>query len=254
MPAFDCVLLDLGGVVYVGDTPIAGSIEAVDRLRNSGCALRFLTNTTRTPKAALLRKLRALGLVIDEDELFTPAQAARGLIEAQGLDPHLLVAPALEADFDGLAEGTRSAVVVGDAGERFTYQALNEAFRQLEEGAVFLALANNRHFRDTDGQLSLDAGPFVQALAFASGMEPAILGKPSRDFFDAALASAGADPARAVMVGDDAENDVGGALAAGLSGVLVRSGKYRAGDETALDLPPSYVADDLSAAVEWILG
>lgn len=254
MPAFDCVLLDLGGVVYVGDAPIAGSIEAVDRLRGSGCSLRFLTNTTRTPKAALLQKLRAMGLGIEEEELFTPAQAARGLIETQGLNPHLLVAPALEEDFEGLPAGQRDAVVVGDAGERFTYHALNEAFRRLEDGAAFLALANNRHFRDADGKLSLDAGPFVQALAFASGVEPVVLGKPSRDFFHAALASAGVDAARAVMVGDDAENDVGGALAAGLAGVLVRSGKYRTGDEAALDPPPSHMADDLAAATEWILG
>jgi ribonucleotide monophosphatase NagD (HAD superfamily) len=56
------------------------------------------------------------------------------------------------------------------------------------------------------------------------------------------------------MVGDDAEADVGGALAAGLMGVLVRTGKYRPGDENALYPPPSHVADNLAAAVDWILG
>ncbi len=254
VPSCDCVLLDLGGVVYVGNEPLAGAIEAVERLRAAGLALRFLTNTTRTPHGALLAKLHAMGLAIAAEELFTPAQAARRLIEQQGLAPHLLVAPALEEDFAGLAGGDRPAVVIGDAGEGFTYAGLNAAFRRLEEGAAFLALANNRHFRDEDGLLSLDAGPFVAALAFASGAEPVVLGKPSRDFFHAALASAGTEPARAVMVGDDAENDVGGALAAGLSGVLVQTGKYRDGDEHALDPPPSHVATDLAAAAEWILG
>lgn len=55
------------------------------------------------------------------------------------------------------------------------------------------------------------------------------------------------------MVGDDAEADVGGALAAGLQGVLVRTGKYRPGDENRMDPPPTHVASDLAAAVEWIL-
>lgn len=257
MPAFDCVFLDLGGVVYIGDTPIAGSIEAVDRLRRSGCKLRFLTNTTRTPWRTLLARLRAMGLEISDDELFTPAKAARVLIESENLAPHLLVAPALEVDFGdpgpGLEQDKRRAVVVGDAGEGFTYERLNLAFRELMDGAEFLALANNRHFRDADGGFSLDAGPFVQALAFASGKTPVVLGKPSRDFFRAALASAGAAAERTVMIGDDAESDVGGALAAGLSGILVRTGKYASGDEDLFDGAPTWISDNLADAVDWIL-
>lgn len=257
MPAFDCVFLDLGGVVYVGDKPISGSLEAVDRLRRSCCTIRFLTNTTRTPWRTLLARLRTMGLAIAEDELFTPAKAARGLIEAHNLAPHLLVAPALEVDFAGLEPALgreqQRAVVVGDAGEVLNYERLNLAFRDLMGGAGFYALANNRHFRDVDGGLSLDAGPFVQALAFASGKSPVVLGKPSRDFFLAALASAGAVADRTVMIGDDAESDVGGALAAGLSGILVRTGKYASGDEDLLDPPPTRISDNLADAVDWIL-
>lgn len=248
------VLLDLDGVIYVGGEPLPRAIEAVARLRAAGLALRFLTNTTRTPYRALLAKLRAMGLTVEAEELITPAVAARRTIEAQGLIPHLLVHPALEEDFAGLPSGGRVAVVVGDAGETFTYAALNRAFRALDQGAVLLALANNRMFRDADGGLSLDAGPFVQALTFASGVEPTILGKPAADFFAAALASAGCAAEDAVMIGDDVESDVGGAMSAGLGGVLVRTGKYQPGAEGLIDPGPTAVCDDLAAAVEWLLG
>lgn len=248
------VMLDLDGVVYLRDAVLPGSLEAVARLREAGIALRFVTNTTRTPHAKILDKLTGLGFEVAPAELITPAASARQLIERGGLDPMLLIHPDLAEDFAGLPRGSREAVVVGDAGEGFTYDALNQAFRALERGAEFLALANNRAFRDGDGGLSLDAGPFVQALAFAADREPMVLGKPSPDFFAAALDGLGCAPHEAAMVGDDVEADVGGAMAAGLTGVLVRTGKYQPGVEARIDPPPNAVCDDLAAAVEWLLG
>lgn len=249
------VLLDLDGVIYVGDTPLPGAVAAVEHLRAAGLRLAFLTNTTRTPRRLLLDKLRAMGLTVAAEELITPAAAAHAWITARGLSPHLVVHPALEEDFAGIAaSGTGEAVVVGDAGDRFTYAALNRAFRALEDGAPLLALANNRAFRDGDGGLSLDAGPFVQALAYASRVEPVVLGKPAADFFAAALAAIGCAANESVMIGDDVESDVGGALSAGLAGVLVRTGKYQIGAEARIDPPPSSLCDDLPAAAALILG
>lgn len=248
------VLLDLDGVLYVGDTPLPGAIAAVAHLRDAGLRLAFLTNTTRTPHRLLLKKLAAMGLPLAPEELITPAAAARAWIAARGLRPHLVVHPALEEDFAGLPAGSEGeAVVIGDAGDRFTYAALNRAFRVLEDGAPLLALANNRAFRDRDGGLSLDAGPFVQALAYATRREPVVLGKPAVDFFAAALATIGCAAHEAVMIGDDVESDVGGAMAAGLGGVLVRTGKYQPGAEARIDPPPSAICDDLPAVVERLL-
>ena len=250
---FKLALLDLGGVVYLGERPLPGSVDAIERLRSAGITVRFLTNSTRSSHRMILARLQTMGLAVKADELFTPARAACALLAQKGWSPHLLIHPALAEDFSEVPEGDARAVVVGDAGENFTYAALNAAFRELDKGAAFLALANNRSFRDIDGGLSLDAGPFVAALAYASRREPVVLGKPSPDFFAAALASAGTAAQDALMVGDDVENDVGGAIAAGIAGVLVRTGKYQPGDERRVDPPPSAVADDLAAAVDWAL-
>jgi HAD superfamily hydrolase (TIGR01458 family) len=248
------MLLDLAGVVYDGERPIAGAVEAVSQLRDTGLPLRFVSNTTRSTKQALLDRLRTMGVAVAVDELFTPAMAAREWLRQNRCSPHLLVHPKLEADFEGLPEGGKRAVVVGDAGEVLDYSRLNAAFRALSEGAEFLALANNRMFKDADGKPSLDAGPFVAALEFASQRQAIVLGKPSRGFFQSALATMGCAPDEAVMVGDDAESDVAGALHAGLgSALLVRTGKYRAGDEERFDPKPTALVEDLAAAAEWIL-
>jgi HAD superfamily hydrolase (TIGR01458 family) len=247
-------LLDLVGVVYQGERPLPGAVEAVAGLREAGLRLRFLTNTTRMPIRVLLSRLNEMGIAIAEEELFTPAQAARTWLKTKRLSPHLLIHPDLEEDFANLDGSAGEAVVVGDAAQGFTYAALNTAFRKLLDEAEFLALARNRSFRDDDGELSLDAGPFVTALEYACQRQAVLFGKPAADFFQAALASAGCDGKEAVMVGDDAEADVAGALAAGVgSALLVRTGKYRPGDENKVKTVPSDTVEDLAAAVRWIM-
>ena len=246
-------LLDLSGVVYEGDRPLPGAAEAIARLRGSGVALRFLTNTTRTPKHRVIARLGAMGFEIKAEELFTPAAAARDWLSARNLAPFLVVHPDLIEEFAGLSGTAGEAVVLGDAGETLTYNLLNAAFRRLIGGAPFLALANNRTFKDRDGELSLDAGPFVAALEFACRRKAIVLGKPSPEFFATALASIGCKPADAVMVGDDAEADVAGALAAGIGhALLVRTGKYRPSDETHVHPAPTATVADLREAVDWI--
>jgi len=248
------VLLDLSGVIYVGNKIVPGALEAIAGLRDAGLPVRFLTNTTRTPKRGILGNLRTMGLTVAADELFTPAEAACKWLAAHRRSPQLLVHQDLVEDFENLTAFDAKAVVIGDAGTGFTFDALNAAFRSLMNGAELLALANNRTFKDADGALSLDAGAFVAALEFASQRKATVLGKPSEDFFAAALASMDCAAGDAAMVGDDAEMDVSGALSAGLAaGVLVRTGKYRAGAEIRVDPPPSAVVDDLPAAVRWIL-
>ncbi len=248
------VLLDLAGVVYDGDKPVPRAPDAIRRLRAAGLPVRFVSNTTRTAKKTILERLHGFGVEAGEAELFTPAQVAIDWLKSHNRSPHLLIHRSLEADFSGMPQGRARAVVVGDAGTGFDYASLNAAFRVLDEGADFLALAANRSFRDADGKLSLDAGPFVAALEFATGRKASVLGKPSPDFFRAALASMDINPDEAAMVGDDAESDIAGALSAGLGmAILVRTGKYRSGDEARFSPGPSDLANDLCDAVDRLL-
>jgi len=248
------VLLDLGGVLYVGDEPISGAVEAVDRLRAAGLPLRFLTNTTRRTRRQVHEKLRRLGFEADETEIVTAPIAVRSRLLAEGLRPMLLIHPDLEPEFADVDRRDPNAVVLGDAGEGFTYAALNRAFRLLMEGAPLLAMGANRYFRETDG-LSLDAGPFVSALEYAADIEAEVLGKPAAAAFLRSVEALGCEPRESVMIGDDVASDVLGALDAGLRSFLVQTGKYREGDEHALsDRPGAHVVADVSAAVDAILG
>jgi HAD superfamily hydrolase (TIGR01458 family) len=117
---------------------------------------------------------------------------------------------------------------LGDLGEGFTYARLDGAFRRLMSGAELVALQKNRYWEREDG-LYLDAGPFVAALEYASGKTATVIGKPEAPFFEAALVDLALQAREVAMVGDDIETDVAGAQRAGLRGVQVKTGKYRAG-------------------------
>ncbi|HKK05807.1 MAG TPA: TIGR01458 family HAD-type hydrolase [Gammaproteobacteria bacterium] len=245
------VLLDLSGVLYVGEHLLPGSRAALERLHAAGLPVRYITNTTRSTRPAIVTRLAGMGLRISAEEVFTAPLAARRLIEQRGLRPLLLVHPALEEEFAGLDAGRPDAVLVGDAGERFTYERLNAAFRLVIEGAPLLAMARNRYFKDGES-LSLDAGPFVAALEYAAGVDAEVIGKPSRAFFRSAAGDFECDPNEVVVVGDDVEADVVGAVAAGMQAVLVRTGEYRSGDEALLP-DGAVLSRDIGDAVNWII-
>lgn len=247
------LLLDLDGVVHVRGKALPGSLEAIARVRAENIPLKFVTNTTRLPRRRIVEDLAQFGLQVAMGDVFTPAILARAFLSRENLAPFLVVHPDLREDFVGLPEQGREAVVLGDAGAYFTYDKLNDAFRKILRGAEFLALANNRNFLDRDGEFSLDLGAFVSGLEYASNRKALVLGKPSPLFFALAVDSLGCAAADVAMIGDDAEADVGGAMAAGLMGVLVQTGKYRSGQEKALDPPPTFVAQNLTEAIDFLL-
>lgn len=244
------VLLDLSGVLYNGDEPVAGAINAVKKLAAAGLPVRYITNTTRSTRRMILQRLARLGFEIAAEDIFTAPIASRQYIEANNLKPFLLIHPDLEPEFSDIT-GEPDAVLVGDAGDRFNYDNLNKAFRCLMNGAPLLAMGVNRYFCVGD-KLSLDAGPFVHALEYAGDTRAIILGKPSREFYSTAVKSLGCSPEKTVMVGDDVESDVIGAVNAGLHGILVKTGKYIQGDEKKITTTALCLAD-INAAVDYIL-
>jgi HAD superfamily hydrolase (TIGR01458 family) len=242
------LLIDLDGVLYVEDEPIDGAKEAVEDFREAGLGLRFVTNTTARSRQQTLDRLERLGFGVGTDELVTPAALARRRCEEAGHERvALIMNEDVKADFEGLTEtdeGTE-AVIMGDLGEAFGFEILNRAFRLVMDGAELIALQKNRFWMTPEG-LSLDAGPFVAAVEYATGKEALVVGKPAPAFFELVLAELDAAPAQAAMVGDDVETDIGGALEAGLAAVLVRTGKYREDFVRSSGVEPTATVDSIA--------
>lgn len=255
------VLLDLDGVVYVGDAPVPGAAEVVDWLDREGIPYRFLTNTTSRPRASIVEKLTGMGIAATVDQVLTPAVAAAAWLRQHDVGrPALFVPEATAAELAGLdpmpesAEDGAGAVVVGDLGEAWDFATLNRAFRLLmaAPGVPLVALGLTRYWRADDG-LRLDAGAFVKALEYAAGRTAVVLGKPDPAFYRAAVDGLDLDVGQVVMVGDDVRVDVEGAQQTGLEAVLVRTGKFSESDLDG-DVEPDAVLDSVADLPGWWSG
>jgi HAD superfamily hydrolase (TIGR01458 family) len=251
------ILLDVDGVFHVSGLPIDGAGQAIQRLRDDGHRLRFVTNNTTHSRQALAAEIRSFGIELDDEELqTTPIAAAHALAGKRVL---ALTMPAIVEDLEGLqlvGEGA-DAVLLGGADESFetnqvfSYYNLARAFAELQDGAELYCLHKNRWWQTSRGAL-LDAGLYVAGLEYAAETEATVLGKPSAAYFAAALDVLEYEPEKTWMVGDDVEADVGGATAFGLRSVLVRTGKFR---EEALDeatQKPDGVIDSIAALPDWL--
>lgn len=248
------LLIDLDGVCHVDGNALPGAAEALHRLARAGIPCRFLTNTTTRSRAALAARLAGMGLPIPESAVFSaPRAAARYLREHGDLRARLVVAEAVREDFAGCAcdDADPQAVVIGDIGPTWSYALLDGLFRQVLGGARLVALHKGRYWQ-TQGGLSLDIGAFVAGLEYATGTEALVTGKPSPAFFLQAIGDLGLPAGALAVVGDDIESDIGGGQACGLTGVLVRTGKWRADLAARSQVRPHHVLDGLAAVPDWL--
>ncbi len=225
------VLLDIDGTLLADAVAIPGAADAIARLRAARLPFRLFTNTSRRSRRAIADVLRAAGLSVDPDEILTPAALARRRIAGSGRTRALLLVPdEARADLDGVTAAAERPdwVVVGDLGDGFTHGRLSGAFRAIRDGAGFLALHKNRFWHDGARGWVLDAGAYVAALEYATGIEAELLGKPAPAFFRLALEDLGLQAGEVLMVGDDRRADIAGGRAAGCRTALVRTGRSEA--------------------------
>lgn len=251
-------LFDVDGVLHVGSHPIPGAADALAALIARGTPFRLLTNTTTASRATLAARLRAMGLPVSEELLLTAPVATAAYVASRfpGEPCYLLSKGDAIGEFraagvdvvgpDGAPDA--SVVVIGGAVDELTYARLNHAYRLLLNGAKLVAMHRNTAWRTEEG-MTLDSGPFINALTSAAGVRPTVIGKPSAGIFRQAMREIGLPARELAMIGDDARNDVAPARRLGMTGILVRSGKpVGRAEEAQADLVLDSIAD-LPAAI-----
>jgi HAD superfamily hydrolase (TIGR01458 family) len=243
-------LIDLDGVMYIGDQAIHGAREAINLLRDRNYTFRFVSNTTRKCRNTIAEQLSSMGFDIPIGYIFTPPLAAVAFLKNAGKHHcYLITSGDVYLDFEQECVCDTGSiidfVIIGDAGDTLTYDCLNTAFRHLMNGANLIALEKDRYWM-TPGGLSLSAGPFVQALEFATGKTATVVGKPSKTFFELALSDMGLRADQVAMIGDDILTDIGGAHSIGMQGILVRTGKYRKDAVKNAGIKPECIIDSIA--------
>jgi HAD superfamily hydrolase (TIGR01458 family) len=245
----DGVLLDIDGVLVTSWQALSGSVQAIAWLRSRSIPFRLITNTTTHTREDLAATLGDAGFDVRADEVVTAVVATASYLRSHHPDARVFVLSDGDGtgDLDGveIVETPEDAdvIAIGGASDDFSYDAVNRIFRRLRDGASLVGMHRNLFWR-TSGGWELDGGAYIAGLEAAAGVTAATCGKPSPASFEAALSLVGVPAERALMVGDDIVNDVLGAQAAGITGVLVRTGKFT---PASLELGrPDHVIDSLA--------
>ncbi|CAL8135203.1 unnamed protein product [Orchesella dallaii] len=241
-PTITCFLISLNGAVCAENKRqekvlTSRAAQAYLTLKAKEKKFKFVVNTSL--KSVAQKTLASIGFRIPTSEIYSSLSSTKDYLIENYLCPHFLVAD--KALVEELSEFHNhfqrpNAVVVGLAPEKFNYENMNKCFRILarDKNRELIAINKSRHSVTPTG-VSLGAGTFVKILESASARKAVYVGKPSKQFYLNALKSLGVtDPRTAVMIGDDVKDDVISAIEAGMHGCLVKTGKYKKGDESMM--------------------
>ena len=237
------LLLDLEGVVYEGDKLVDGALDTINKLLSCDFKIKYLTNTTVTPRKQILKKLLKFKLSITETDIFTPPIAASIFLKKNKISKIFLSTnQLLQEDFKEfiIDEVKPEAIILGDLYKAFNWERLNEVFRLIyNNDTLIIALHKNKYCK-RENKIGLDLGPFVTALEYAASKKSILIGKPEKNFFNLTIEDMELRKEEVVMIGDDIFADIGGAKNNSIPTIQVRTGKFQKKDETNSHLQPDY--------------
>ncbi len=242
------LLIDLEGVLYSDNKLIPGSVDVIKEFRKNNLKLRFLTNTTTTPRKLIFNKLKDFGFDIKEEEIFTPIIATKNYLKDNRVKRIALITNIeIIEEFNEyeITQKNPEAIVMGDIYKNFNWEILDRIFKLVYlNNAALIALHQNKYCM-RDGNVSLDLGPFVKAIEYASDKKAILMGKPEKNFFDMAINDMAISKDSVLMIGDDIISDIKGAKDFGIKAIQVKTGKYQNSDCKNIFIQPDERIDSI---------
>ncbi|MCW4351792.1 HAD-IIA family hydrolase [Hoyosella sp. YIM 151337] len=243
------VLFDIDGVLVTSWRPISGAADAVRTVVESGYASAFLTSTTSLTQADIAMRLWQCGIPAETAEIVTAAKLTAEYVRKQhpGSRCWLLNAGDVRTDMAGIefTEESPDVVILGGAGTVFSHENLSRVAELMIQGLPVIAMHRALSWTTSEG-LKLDVGAYLPGLEMVGKRSVTVVGKPSGRAFATAAELMNVAPSEIAMVGDDINADVLAGQAAGMTGVLVRTGKYRPELLEDAEHQPDHVIDSVA--------
>jgi HAD superfamily hydrolase (TIGR01450 family) len=258
------VLFDIDGVLVTSWQAIAGAAEALRVLADHQIARTYLTNTTTRTRSQIAHLLTEAGMDVTADEVITAAVLTAEYVRDRypGARCFLVNSGRIGEDMPGVdlmysneftgphAPDTPDVILLGGAGPEYGHLTLSWVYDWMAQGVPVVAMHRSTSWNTAEG-LRIDTGMYLIGMEETSGRKATAVGKPAPEGFLSSASRLGVDPEEMYMVGDDLNNDVLAAQVVGMTGVLVRTGKFRqdtldrwAADEFAMQ--PNHVIDSVA--------
>jgi len=244
-------VIDLDGVVWLAETPVAGSAESVEVLRSEGIRTLFVTNNAAPRVSALAQKLQGFGIEAEYEDIVTSSEAAASLLDPG--DKAFVcggagINEALEARGVQIVGGAPADAVVVGWTNAFDFELLSASMKIVRSGARLIGTNADATRPVTEG-LTPGAGAILAAVATASQREPEVAGKPHQAMAD--LVRRRVDDVT-LVVGDRLDTDGLFAVRLGVPFALVHSGVTPAA-HGKLRHEPDIEAEDLAGVLDRVL-
>jgi HAD superfamily hydrolase (TIGR01450 family) len=232
-------------------------------LTENQIARTYLTNTTTKTRAQIATLLTEAGMDVASDEVVTAAVLTADYVRDRYPDARCFLVnngeigedmPGVEVvyahDVIDSDPGTPDVILLGGAGPEYDHVTLSRVYEWMARGVPVVAMHRSTSWNTSEG-LRVDTGMYLVGLEETSGRKATAVGKPAPGGFLAAASRLGVDPEEMYVIGDDLNNDVLAGQVVGMTGVLVRTGKFRqdtldrwAADEFAMQ--PNNVIDSVA--------
>jgi NagD protein len=247
-------LMDMDGVLVHEEHGIPGADRFLTRLREVGLPFLVLTNNSIYTRRDLAARLRASGLEVPEESIWTSALATARLLEEQRPGGSAFVigesglTTALHEAGYTLTERNPDYVVLGET-RVYSFGRITQAIRLIVNGARFIATNPDPTGPSTEGPLPA-TGSVAALISRATGVAPYFVGKPNPLMMRSALNALDAHSETTAMIGDRMDTDVVAGLEAGLETSLVLSRVTTAAEADRFPYRASRVVDSVADLVD----
>ena len=224
----ECWLTDMDGVLVHENIPLPGAAALIQQWRDQGKPFLVLTNNSIYTPRDLSARLRASGLDVPEESIWTSALATAAFLKDQmpGGSAFVIgeagITTALHEAGFVMTETDPDYVVVGET-RSYSFEAITRAIRLINGGSRFIITNPDATGPSAEGPTPA-TGAVAALISKATGKEPYVVGKPNPMMFRSAMNRIGAHSENTGMIGDRMDTDVVAGIEAGLHTILVLTG------------------------------
>ena len=253
----ECWLSDMDGVLVQEGRPVPGADEFIGRLIASGRRFLVLTNNSIYTPRDLAARLRAAGLQVPIESIWTSALATAQFLADQRPEGSAYVigeaglTTALHQIGYVLTDLNPDYVVLGET-RTYSFSQITQAIRLIENGARFIATNPDAVGPSHEGSLPA-CGAVAAMITKATRVEPYFIGKPNPMMMRSALNSIDAHSETTAMIGDRMDTDVLSGLEAGMRTFLVLSGVTQPDEVDRFPYVPSTVVQSSADVIPYLV-
>jgi NagD protein len=252
----DCWLTDMDGVLVHEGTPVPGAQEFITALQKSGKRYLVLTNNSIYTPRDLHARLRAGGIDVPPESIWTSALATAQFLVSQRPEgtAHVIgeagLTTALHEAGYVLTDTDPDYVVLGET-RTYSFTAITRAIRLINDGARFIATNPDPTGPSNEGALPA-TGAVAALITKATGVDPYFVGKPNPLMMRSALNAVSGHSESTAMIGDRMDTDVVAGIEAGLETILVLTGVTKLHEVDRFPFRPSRIVDSVADLVDEI--